>query len=31
MENPVEDRVGQGRIAQILMPAVTRELTGDHR
>jgi hypothetical protein len=31
MEDPIEDRVCQGRIAQILMPAVTRELTGDHR
>lgn len=31
MEDPVEDRVRHRRIAQILVPAVARELTGDHR
>src|ERR1700730_4578197 len=31
MEDPVEDRIRHRRIAQILVPAVARELTGDHR
>jgi hypothetical protein len=31
MHQPVEDRVGHGRIAEILVPALARQLTGDHR
>ena len=31
MHDTIEDRVGQGRIAQVLMPAIARELTRDDR
>ena len=31
MDEAVQDRVGQGRIPQSLMPVLDRQLTGDHR
>src|SRR2546425_4767836 len=31
MHDTIEDRVGQGRIAEVLMPAITWELTRDDR
>lgn len=30
MHQPVENGVGDGRIAQVVVPALARQLTGDH-